>query len=424
MKFDLVFEGGGVRGVAFIGALEAFAANGYTIGRVMGSSVGGLTAALLATGHDVPTIREVNFDPTGRLAIASVLPPYPRFTSQMVDRSATRQLLRDVDVSRIPNLIEGGADTMLARFLMGQPGLHPLFSMFEHMGLCDDNALLDWLASRFNAHSGGQDWAALGLADLYQITGRSLTVIASDITDPTMLVLNHSTAPHLPLKWAVRMTIGVPYLVPPVSWQPEWGLYRQHRLDGHLIVDGGLLSQFPIELFLSDDEDVQAMMGPRKAEDRILGLLLDESRPVPGYHPPASKGNGRLDAVPGLRLTRLLLDTLLTNARTTNADTLKSHVIQLPVMGVNPFDFEVKQIDLQPVINAAYNITHSFLAGWQHKDPRAMLTSFEKKYIQVIAEKFIVSGDYYRTGDIINSTGIAVGRETTSTVDIQTRNEQ
>jgi NTE family protein len=424
MKFDLVFEGGGVRGIAFIGALEALAAHGHTVGRVMGSSVGGLTAALLATGHDVPSIRELNFDPGGGLAIASVLPPYPRFTSQMADRSATRQLLRDVDVSRIPNFIEGGTDTMLARFLMGQPGFHPLFSIFEHMGLFEDSALLGWLASQFNAHAGDQEWASMGLAELYQITGRSLTVIASDITDPTMLVLNHSTAPHLPLKWAVRMTIGVPYLVPPVPWQPEWGLYRQRRLDGHLIVDGGLLSQFPIELFLSDDEDVQAMMGPRTAEDNILGLLLDESRTVPGYHPPTLPEKGRLDVVPGLRLTRLLLDTLLTNARTTNADTLKSHVVQLPVMGVNPFDFEVKRTDLQPVINAAYNVTHSFLTGWQHQDPRAMLTSFERKYIQVIAEKFIVSGDYYRTGDIINSSGIAVGREATSTVDINPSNEQ
>jgi NTE family protein len=68
MEFDLVFEGGGVRGVAFIGALEAFSRNGHTVGRVMGTSVGGLTAALLATGHDVQSISDLNFDAeNGRL---------------------------------------------------------------------------------------------------------------------------------------------------------------------------------------------------------------------------------------------------------------------------------------------------------------------------------------------------------------------
>jgi NTE family protein len=52
MLFDIVFEGGGMRGVAFVGALEALADSGHEFGRVMGSSVGGLAAALLSTGHD------------------------------------------------------------------------------------------------------------------------------------------------------------------------------------------------------------------------------------------------------------------------------------------------------------------------------------------------------------------------------------
>jgi predicted acylesterase/phospholipase RssA len=417
MKFDLVFEGGGVRGVAFIGALEAFARNGHTIGRVMGTSVGGLTAALLATGHDVQSIKDIHIDPaTGRLAIAAVLTPYPRFTSQIIRESATRKLLRDTDVAQIPNLIEESTDTMLARFLMSHKALHPLFSILEQMSLYDDHALLDWLVAQFNAHAHGEDWASLGLAALYERTGKSVTVIASDITDPTMLVLNHSTAPHLPLKWAVRMTIGVPYLLPPVPWQSEWGLYRQRRLEGHLIVDGGVLSQFPIELFLSPNEDVQAMMGPRVAGDNVIGLMLDENQIVPGYLDPVSPNKAQLDAVPGLRFSRLLINTLLNNASSANAETLKSHVIHLPVRGVHVYDFAMNRQDFQPVINAAYNITHTFLNGWRQQDPRALLTTFEKKYIQVIAEKFVVSGDYYKIGDVMNSSGIAIGQGASATV--------
>lgn len=410
MKFDLVFEGGGVRGVAFIGALEAFVRSGHTIGRVMGTSVGGLTAALLATGHDVQSINDLSFDPAnGRLAITTALTPYPKFTPQIIRESATRKLLRDVDVAQIPNLVEESTDTLLTRFLMGRTAMQPLFAIFEHMGLHDDSALLNWLATQFNAHARGENWASLGLADLYEATGQSLTVIASDITDPSMLVLNHSTAPNLPLLWAVRMTIGVPYLLPPVPWRSEWGLYRQRRLDGHLIVDGGVLSQFPIELFLSTNEDVQTMMGPRTAGDNVIGLLLDENQLVPGYGALPSSNATRLDIVPGLKFSRLLLETLFSNASSANADTLKSHIIHLPVMGVDPYGFKMNRENLQPVINAAYNVTHAFLNKWHQKDPRAMLTTFEEKYIQVIAEKFIVSGDYFKIGDITNSSGIAIG---------------
>lgn len=421
MKFDLVFEGGGVRGVAFLGALEAFAANGHTFGRVMGTSVGGLTAALLAIGHDVKSISDLNFDPAnGRLAIANALKPFPPFTPESIRESATRQLMRDVDMAGVPNLIENSTDTMLARFLMGHPAMRPIFTIFEHMGLHDDSALLDWLALQFNTHSRGEDWASLGLAALYERTGKSLTVIASDATDPAMLVLNHSTAPDLPLKWAVRMTIGVPYLLPPVSWRPEWGLYRQRRVDGHLVVDGGLLSMFPIELFLSDSEDVQAMMGPRTAGDNVIGLLLDQNLLVPGLRASSSPRPSVMDALPGLRFSQLLLKTMLTNASSANTDTLKSHVINLPVMGVDAYGFGATREELQPVINAAYNITHAFLNGWQQRDPRAMLTTFEKKYIQVIAEKFVVSGDYYKVGDITNSSGIAIGQGADATVNTTT----
>lgn len=417
MEFDLVFEGGGVRGVAFLGALEAFAGNGHTVGRVMGTSVGGLTAALLATGHDAKSISDLNFDPVnGRLAIANALKPFPPFTPQTIRESATRKLMRDVDMAQIPNFIEDGTDTMLARFLMGHPAMRPIFAIFEHMGIHEDSALLDWLTLQFNTHAQGEDWASLGLAALYERTGKSLTVIASDATDPAMLVLNHSTAPDLPLKWAVRMTTSVPYLLPPVSWQFEWGLYRQRRLDGHQIVDGGLLSMFPIELFLSDSEDVQAMMGPRTAGDNVIGFLLDQNQLVPGLRAPSSPGASRLDALPGLSFSRLLLATLLNNASSANTDTLKSHIIHLPVMGIDAYGFELKRENLQPVINAAYNITHAFLNGWQQQDPRSLLTTFEKKYVQVIAEKFVVSGDYYKIGDITNSSGIAIGQAAAAVV--------
>lgn len=90
MLFDLVFEGGGVRGVAFVGALQALAANGHQIGRVMGTSVGGLTAALLTAGYDVQAIQETIIDTqTGRLALAKYLvTEHEPFTAEAIGDSA------------------------------------------------------------------------------------------------------------------------------------------------------------------------------------------------------------------------------------------------------------------------------------------------------------------------------------------------
>lgn len=424
MLFDLVFEGGGVRGIAFIGALEALAAGGHEIDRVMGTSVGGLTAALLATGHDVTSLREHVFNlETGRLSIADVLTPQPDFTQDEIDASATRRVLRDVDFPFVPNMLETTSDTLMARSLMTQERLHPLFSVLERMSVYSDGAWLAWLTERLNANAGGEDWASLGLAELYRRHGRSLTMIASDATSASMLVLNHGTAPDLPLRWAVRMTTSVPYLFPPVAWRPEWGLYRGRRVDGHLVVDGALLSQFPLELFLSPNPEVEAIMGVRKAGNNVLGLLLDETAPVPGVATAVSTLAQTLNSMPGLAFTRLLLQTLMSNANLSAGSPVESHVIRLPVMGVDPYGFDTKSEQLIPVINQAYNVTQDFLHGWQ-ADPRSMLTTFQQQYVQVVAEKFVVSGDYYRVGDIINSTGIAIGEDAAASVEQALDDEQ
>jgi predicted acylesterase/phospholipase RssA len=431
MLFDLVLDCGGVRGVAFIGALEALADGGHEFDRLMGTSIGGLVAAMLATGHSARSIRDFVVDEeSGRLSITNVLTPYPPFTPEEIRDSATRALLRDIDFSFVPDLFEGASDDILARALMNRGRFYELFSILERMSVRQDAQFMDWLSDLFNTHAGGEDWAAMGLKELFQRTGHSLTVIASDISTASMLVLNHSTAPDLPLKWAARMTTNVPYLFPPIAWQPEWGRYRQRRLEDHLIVDGGLLAEFPIEFFLSPQKEMQEIMGERKAGNNVLGLLLDEFKRVPGLDISAT-GNRlyshlagvskdstggdsaadiqtRLDAIPGVRFSRLLFDTMLTNSRKSAISPLESHIIRLPVMGIDAYAFNVRTEGLTPYIVAAYNETQDFLRDWA-EDSRPKLSSLQEQYAQVVAEKFVVMGDYISVGDIDDATGVSIG---------------
>src|SRR5699024_7391148 len=47
-RADLVLEGGGVKGVALVGAVEELVASGYRFERVAGTSAGALTGAVIA----------------------------------------------------------------------------------------------------------------------------------------------------------------------------------------------------------------------------------------------------------------------------------------------------------------------------------------------------------------------------------------
>ncbi len=51
MKCDLVFEGGGAKGMVFVGALTEFEQQGLRPRRVVGTSAGAITATLLAAGY-------------------------------------------------------------------------------------------------------------------------------------------------------------------------------------------------------------------------------------------------------------------------------------------------------------------------------------------------------------------------------------
>lgn len=59
-----------------------------------------------------------------------------------------------------------------------------------------------------------------------------------------------------------------------VVWQAAWGQYMGKDVSGHTVVDGGMLSNFPIELFLSDQEHVMRLMGETSADpSAVLGFL-------------------------------------------------------------------------------------------------------------------------------------------------------
>ncbi len=50
LKCGAVFQGGGVRGIAFVGAVSALQKWGYEFENLAGTSAGAIVAALLAAG--------------------------------------------------------------------------------------------------------------------------------------------------------------------------------------------------------------------------------------------------------------------------------------------------------------------------------------------------------------------------------------
>ncbi len=62
IKYNCVFGGGGIRGMAYIGAIKALEELNVEIGAIAGSSVGAVFASFLAAGYNYNEIKELFFD--------------------------------------------------------------------------------------------------------------------------------------------------------------------------------------------------------------------------------------------------------------------------------------------------------------------------------------------------------------------------
>lgn len=200
---DIVMEGGGVKGIGLIGALEVLEKQ-YQFQRIGGTSVGALIGALLASGM---TAREVG------------------------------SLLKGTNLKKFrdPNL--------LSKFGPVGQGAALLFQR----GIYKGDVLHQWIEEQL-ALRGIRTFADLKLSEEWasSLPARQrykLVVIAADISRGRLLrlpwdyhLLNRDPDKQL-VADAIRASASIPFFYEPV------------KIGKTYIVDGGLLSNFPINIF-------------------------------------------------------------------------------------------------------------------------------------------------------------------------------
>jgi NTE family protein len=289
MQYDLVFEGGGAKGAVFVGAIQEFERRGHTARRYVGTSAGAITATLMAAGYTSVTMLAATKEKAadGKPRFSTFMDIAEQFLPADIDNSLTQEIFNRVELSLVPTWVEKQVDKALLSQLMNMSVYRELFSFVERGGLYAGDAILTWIREKLDA--GTHKLGTATFADFNQKTGSDLSLVASDTTGHQMLVLNHRTAPNCPVAWGVRMSMSIPFIWQEVGWHPAWGTYQGKTLDGHTIVDGGVLSNFPLQLLTSHESDVAAVMGDTDPDGAPnLGLLIDETLPVPNAGQPAT----------------------------------------------------------------------------------------------------------------------------------------
>lgn len=264
----------------------------------------------------------------------------------------------------MPDVWEERVKVGMANWMATQSTLSHLFSFIERGGWYSADYFVEWLERLLNTGSYKNQprrFAKMTLAQFYEATQVDVSLIASDITGGQMLILNHRTAPGVPLAWAVRMSMSIPLLWQEVVWSSAWGPYRGMDIKGHSIVDGGLLSNFPVELLVSHDASVKAVMGPEVSHN-LLGCLLDETMPVPGIKiEKPSPGEFRVGDLKTVRRLGDLLNTMLGARDKSVMDALCDFVLRLPAGGVSTTEFDMNDEKRAALLEAGYQAAKAHL---------------------------------------------------------------
>lgn len=211
VKVNGVFEGGGVKGISLVGALRAAEMNDVAFHNVAGTSSGSIVAALLATGYTAEEMKRI----IQATSFSSFLRRSPFFNVKYIG---------------------------------------PALRLFIKKGLYSGDALEQWIKGLL---------AAKNVHTFADLPPGKLRIIASDITNGKLLVLPDDIAEYgfdplrLEVAKAIRMSTSIPYFFDPVILAyPNRVSYFKRRHKASLrytyVVDGGLLSNFPLWVFERD----------------------------------------------------------------------------------------------------------------------------------------------------------------------------
>jgi len=384
MNYDLVFEGGGAKGMVFVGALEIFEEEGHTIGRLLGTSAGAITATLLAAGYSPKEMLEALVEKVDGKSVFTTFMANPKDVDpDAFQHSDLSLLLLNLDVPYLPMFIEKWLDEVIFSELAKSKYGPNLYSLFEQGGWFTAEYFLDWLKRKLdegNYNNKPRNFSKLTLSQFYNITKTDLSLVASNTSAHQILVLNHRTAPDCPVVWAVRMSMSLPMVWPEVIWQPEWGTYQGIKIEGDAVVDGGLLSNFPIELFISRDKVVQELMGIPKQDSAVIGLLIDETRSVSKETGEPKQPKSQQPSVTDVLLVKRLLNLIDTVTQAHDKmvmDANQNLVVRLPAAGYGTTEFDMDEQKRNSLVEAGKRAMQEFFSTQSQRGEAESGESFD-----------------------------------------------
>lgn len=229
---NLVFEGAGIRGIAYCGAIRELENKGTLAGidKVGGTSAGAVTALCISLGYTSGEITELLYSTN-----------FKKFNDGKF-------------------FFPGGINRMN-----------------KYLGWYRGEKLTKWLEKIIQKKAGDDN---LTFEELYNKGFKDLYVTATILNQQKLIVLSRYTYPRMRVKDAVRISMSIPFYFEAPFIDTGGKLIRRpiDKEGLNIMIDGGLTGNFPIHIF--DSVVINDHKHSFIANENTLGFRIDNDKQI------------------------------------------------------------------------------------------------------------------------------------------------
>ena len=343
---NLVFEGGGVKGIAYVGALEVLDKEGIlrNIERVAGTSAGAMVAVLVGLGYTTKEISDILWDINFKNFLDS---------SWGVVRNTKRLL--------------------------------------EEYGWYKGDFFRDLMAGYIKAKTGDGESTFDDLKNLKKKgkAFRDISLIGADLSTGYSKVFNAAMTPNVKVADAARISMSIPLFFAAIK-----------GIDGddHIYVDGGLLDNYAVKVFdrmnyVSDEANIRRTEYYQKINEKLraskaktrslnpvneyiynketLGFRLDAQEEIDFYlDPNASAPTKEIKSF--FTYTKALITTLIdfqNNVHLHSDDWQRT--VYIDTLGISSIDFGLSDAKKTKLVESGKDFTEAYLEWYNNDEEKA-----------------------------------------------------